>query len=239
MTRRQGSDPKNIDIVVPAFREVATIRQSLDRMIRIFEEEWNDSFRIIVVTDGSDDGTPQQVRLVQSDSVTLIECVANRGKGAALRVGMQASDAALVAQLDSDLDLHPESLVTLVSILKSQKFDAVVGSKRHPDSMVSYPTFRKILSTGYLRLVGLLFGLDVSDTQTGAKVFVGRALRQVLPRVSEKGFVFDLDLLNELHRNGFVIGEGPVKLDYQFGSSVGLKTVFTMLWGTFRVWRSR
>jgi glycosyltransferase involved in cell wall biosynthesis len=206
-------------------------------MVSVFDQAWPGSFRILVVTDGSDDGTPELVRLMGSPYVELIECEINRGKGAALRVGMMQSQAELVGQLDADLDLHPETLVTLVDILKRSELSAVVGSKSHPDSQVGYPFRRRILSKGYQLLVATLFGLSVTDTQTGAKVFVGSTLRKVLPEVTEQGFVFDLDLLKELHRHGCSIGEGPIQLDYQFDSSIRIGDAHKMLLETLRVWR--
>lgn len=228
---------RKIDVVVPAFREAPTIRQALDRMINVFNQAWPNSFKIFVVTDGSDDGTPDVVRKMGSPHIEVIECETNRGKGAALRVGMLQSRAEIVGQLDADLDLHPNTLVGLVDILQHHQLSAVVGSKSHPKSQLGYPFRRRVLSKGYQLLVSILFGLSVTDTQTGAKVFIGRALRQALPNVTEQGFVFDLELLTELHRHGCSIGEGPIQLDYQFDSSIRLVDVQKMLLETLRVWR--
>jgi len=206
-------------------------------MVNVFNQAWPNSYKIFVVTDGSDDGTPDVVRNLGLPNVEVIECEINRGKGAALRVGMLQSRAEIVGQLDADLDLHPETLVGLIDILQDRQLSAVVGSKSHPRSEVGYPFRRRVLSKGYQVLVSMLFGLSVTDTQAGAKAFRGQALRQALPNVTEQGFVFDLDLLKELHRHKCSIGEGPIQLDYQFDSSIRLVDVHRMLLETLRVWR--
>jgi hypothetical protein len=85
----------------------------------------------------------------------------------------------------------------------------------------------------YQRLVRLLFGLDVTDTQTGMKLVRRDVLDAVLPRMVEKRFAFDLEFLVVARRLGYVrVLEAPVHLDYQFRSSVDVRAVLNILLDT-------
>ena len=113
----------------------------------------------------------------------------------------------------------------------------VVGSKLHPKSIIEYPLFRKLQSHAYRVLVNSLFDLGITDTQTGLKI--GRALAFVksLPDSEIDGFAFDLSLLVNASKLNFRLSEVPVELNYQFESSVRLKSAIQTLLDTFRVYR--
>jgi hypothetical protein len=106
----------------------------------------------------------------------------------------------------------------------------VIGSKRHPLSNVDYPITRRVMSWCYQRLVRILFGLNVRDTQTGMKLIRRNVLDAVLPRMLEKRFAFDLEFLVVAKRLGHSrFLEAPVRLDYKFASSVSPRAVFRIL----------
>ena len=67
--------------------------------------------------------------------------------------------------------------------MEESNADVVIGSKRHPLSIINYPTTRKVLSGGYHFLTRILFHLDLSDTQTGLKLFKYEVLKEILPRI--------------------------------------------------------
>jgi glycosyltransferase involved in cell wall biosynthesis len=164
----------------------------------------------------------------------------NHGKGAALREGFAQSDGSIVCFIDADGDLDPSVLPSMVRQIKQQKFDIVYGSKLHALSNVEMSRLRRMISSGFRLLVKLLFRFDVSDTQTGVKVFSGSLIREALPLASENGFNIDLELFVVAHALGYQrFGSHPIILHRKGESSVGLTTVFQMLFSTLRLFRRR
>lgn len=136
------------------------------------------------------------------------------------------------------MELHPEGIGRLVTSVRAGA-DVAIGSKRHVESQVQYPIPRRIQSLAYQLLVRILFRLNVSDTQTGLKVFRGDLLRAVAPTVTSDGFAFDLELLVALHDAGATIVDGPVRLDYSFETTTGISSTIQVLRDTIQLFLRR
>jgi glycosyltransferase involved in cell wall biosynthesis len=174
-------------------------------------------FEIVVVDDGSADETSRGIEGVARElaGVRPVFLEQNMGKGAALRAGFQAARGNFVLLLDADLDLPPRQAAGFFDILERKKADVVIGSKRHPQSVLNYPWTRRVVSNVYYCLVKILIGLPVRDTQTGIKLFKREVLSWVLPRMLVKRFAFDLEVLAIAHEKGFRVAEAPITLDFQ------------------------
>lgn len=225
----------SVSVVLPAFREGSTVFLALERLLDALDSIGR-SFEVLVVSDGSDDDTVAQAE--RHEGVRVIAYGQHRGKGNALRVGAAESTGRAVVFIDADLDLDPAGIGGLVELLDAGA-DAAVGSKRHPQSQVSYPALRRLQSAAYQRLIRLLFDLDLTDTQTGLKAFRGDILREVSAGVASDGFAFDLELLAALRDRGCTIAEGPVRLDFQFSSTTNVRATIEVLRDTFRIARAR
>lgn len=240
MTRDEAHLPQDslaVSVVVPAYMEAATIVESVGRMLVQFQDDFRGAFEIIVVIDGDVDETSDNLKVITDPRVRVVKNFRNRGKGSALRDGFRVAKAPVIAQLDADLDLHPRNVGGLYRYLRRESCDAVVGSKFHAGSEVAYPKLRRFQSRIYQFIVQMMFGLRLSDTQTGVKVFDREALISVIDVVAETGFVFDLDLLAAMSDSGYRLAEGPVHLDYQFSSSLPPWAAGVMMIHTLRVWR--
>ncbi|MCL4545074.1 MAG: glycosyltransferase [Chloroflexi bacterium] len=233
----------DLSVVIPAFNEEELIERAIRTTLReLLTLEVN--FEIIVVDDGSTDETFKRAEGVAGTlnrhtpaSVAVLRYPANGGKGYAVRYGVQHSTGRWVAFLDADLDLHPRLLSRLVLVQQETGADVVIGSKRHPESVVNYPTERKLYSTAYYWLCRLLFGLPVHDTQTGIKLLRGDFARNVLPHLQVDRFAFDLEMLAEAHRRGLRLAEAPIELNFarQFGR-IGVRDIAGILTDTFIIW---
>ncbi len=224
---------------MPAFQEGKTIRRALTRLVDTLEGGPSE-FEIIVVADGCTDNTADEVRLLtERFPITVIEYEPNRGKGFALRTGAEKAIGDYVAFFDADLDIDPRTLNVLYGQLLNSRADGVVGSKFHRQSIVKYPLVRRLQSKVFILIIFALFRLKIRDTQTGAKVFRGNLVRQVVPSIVPTGFGFDVELLVKSHDLGFRIEEGPVILTYQYSSSVRFRTVIHMLREIMEVYRRR
>lgn len=229
-----------LSVIVPAFREARHIRGSMERLSDCLDG-LDLAYEVILVCDGNPDGTYSEALAGASHRVHPYGYSPNMGKGYALRYGFERSSGDLVAFIDADLDLDPDGIAHFVDVLTEEHADVVVGSKRHPDSQVTYPAFRRFQSWVYQGIVGLLFDLRLTDTQTGLKLFRREVLEAAMPRLRVRRFAFDLELLVLAHRLGYEhIVEAPVHLNYHFGSTTGVRAVFDVLNDTLAIfWRLR
>lgn len=206
-----------VSIIMPAFNESEHIVKNLREAVATFDAFACD-YEVIVVDDGSPDSThihASRILLDHPDRVRIVRYDVNQGKGNALIAGFVHSRGDYVVFLDADMDLHPSQLPTFFTRLDASGADAVIGSKRHPESKVDYPFIRTIYSTCYYAMIRVLFGLPLRDTQTGLKLFRRSLLDNVLPRVLAKRFAFDIELLAIAHRLGYHVVDAPVHLEFR------------------------
>jgi len=189
---------------------------------------------VVVVSDGSIDGTAERLLEQRAAGLRVIHYDRNLGKGYAVKAGTLAANGDWVALVDADLDLDPASIPLFLATARDEQLDFAIGSKRHPDSAVQYPASRRLASWCYQQLNRVLFRLDVRDTQVGLKVFSRRVADEVVPLLLVKRFAFDLELLAVASSLGYDrIRELPIRLDYRFsGSGVGSLAVLGALWDT-------
>jgi Glycosyl transferase family 2 len=224
-----------LSVVVPVYnggdqivQNVTAIRDEVARGIG------SDALELIVVSDGSIDGTAERLLESRSEDTRVIHYDRNLGKGYAVKAGALASRGAWVALVDADLDIDPRSVADYLDVARRDGLDFAIGSKRHQESVVRYPRSRRVASWCYQQLNRLLFRLDVRDTQVGLKVFSREVVDDVVPLLLVKRFAFDLELLAVSSALGHDrIRELPVRLDYRFtGSALGSGAVLRALWDT-------
>lgn len=230
-----------LSIVLPCHNAGATLP---DLLRRIGAETGGTrgvpSHEVIVVSDGSTDDTVAAATAFERDGVRVLMYPDRSGKGAALRIGLGEARGRYIAFLDGDGDIDPAALSAFVELMHLYQPDIVLGSKRHPLSEVTYPATRRMLSWGYHRLTRLLFRIDVSDTQTGCKLMRRDVLEDVLPRMVERRFAFDLELLVIARRLGYTrLFEAPVRIEHGFSSHVDLAAVVRIFLDTLAIFHRR
>jgi glycosyltransferase involved in cell wall biosynthesis len=208
---------EKISVIVPAYNESALIAHNV-REIQAAFSAFAPDCEIILIDDGSIDETWR--RAAEADrsggkSIRILRYERNMGKGYALACGTRHANGQYIVFLDADLDLHPDQIPRFFDQLLRDDADAVIGSKWHPQSHVTYPGWRRLLSRGYYALTHLLFGLPLRDTQTGLKLFRAAPLKAVVPRLLAKRFAFDIELLTVMHRSGYRIVEAPVDVRFR------------------------
>ena len=220
-------DSSVLSVIVPAYncktidKDLAFIKLHLDLLNRPYE--------LICVVDGlknSKDKTRQLATSFKGKYTKVYFYPVNKGKGYAVRFGMARAKGGTIAFIDAGSDLHARGLGLALEHLKWYQADIIVGSKRHHASKVDYPWQRKILSFIVQKTTRFFFGLNVSDTQTGLKVFRREVLVKVLPRLIVKRWAFDLEILTVANRLGFKrIFESPVEISHNFSSNVDFSSV--------------
>ncbi len=200
-----------VSVVMPAFNEEAFIVEAVRRVEDVLEE-LGVGFEIIVVNDGSTDGTLARLRRLAAvcPRLRVLSYDVNVGKGHAVKLGVLSAAGEFVVIVDSDLDVSPGRLGEYLAALR--RADLVVASKRHPLSRVETPLVRRFLSLGYNVLVRLLLGVGVRDAQTGLKAARGDFLRRAFRVIVVKRFAYDTELLLVARLLGARVVELPVSL---------------------------
>ena len=229
---------EKVSIIMPAYNEASWIKSSIEETARAFSE-FGCAWELAVMDDGSTDDTYEKaLELIEKYPHQLIvkKNPYNLGKGRAIKKALRYISGDYVVFLDADMDLPPLQIQALFDIMRLDCADIVIGSKLHPNSIVSYPASRRLVSFVYYLLVRMLFNLPCHDTQTGLKLFKTEVLRNVFPRILVKKFAFDLEVLVNAHHLGYKITEAPIVLTTRrrYGR-IGLKAVFTTLWDTLAV----
>ena len=203
-----GEDfPSLISIVIPVYNERRTIRQVLDRVLK--SDVYGIQKEIVVVDDASTDGTwdiLKQVKNEVEDNMMLIRHSKNKGKGAALRTGFAYCRGEIIIIQDADLEYDPGDYPKLLEPILKGKADVVYGSR-----FVTYRPHRTFhfwhyLGNKFLTLISnILTGLNLSDMETGYKVFRSGILSQIL--LKEERFGFEPEFTAKIARLGLRICE--------------------------------
>ncbi len=187
-------------------------------------------FEIIAVSDGSTDGSEATLEGMPAE-VKVIVLPENRGKGGALHAGFARARGSWLGFVDSDGDIDPAHLVDYLRVARRGGFDIVFANKKHDLSESASSPFRKLVSFGFSSIVGTLFSLGVNDTQTGCKLVRRDVMADVLPRMRETRFAFDLELFVTAVTAGYRdLRPQPVRLEERMGgSTVTKKTILRTL----------
>jgi glycosyltransferase involved in cell wall biosynthesis len=217
MPSKKDSRP-NLSVIMPAFNEGMHIHANIKRVCETLEGL---HYEIIVVDDGSSDNTFTESQRAANEGhpVCAVRQEVNRGKGACLFHGFEFANGELVAFLDSDLEIAPENLLALIKVMHETNADVVAGVKDLQANQ--FPPIRRLMSRGYRAMVAFLFGLTITDTQTGIKLFHREVLTDAIPRVSARRFAFDIELLVAASRFGYRIVEQPVEISYRRSGGLG------------------
>lgn len=205
------SIPVGVSVILPAYNEEETISKAIEKVQNILTDGHYD-FEIIVVDDGSLDGTRKEALEAATDHrIKVVGYSTNMGKGYAIKYGLEFAFGEYVLFMDSDMEIDPSNIHEYLSSLREA--DIVIASKRHPRSSVKQPTVRRLLSYCFHIFVKLVTGLRFSDTQTGLKAFRIEAAEKIMPLSSVKGYAFDVEVLTVASLLKFKIIELPINIE--------------------------
>jgi dolichyl-phosphate beta-glucosyltransferase len=202
----------HLTIVIPAYNEKSRIAPTLERVTDYLgRQPWPAD--IIVVLDGSTDGTRSEIARVcgSASNVTVLDHAVNRGKGYAVRTGMLAATGRYVLFTDADLSTPIEEASRLLAALDAGA-DVAIGSRALTASNVAIrqPWWRESMGRTFNWFVQLLTVRGISDTQCGFKCFRREAAQRVFALQRLERFAFDVEVLWIAQRFGYRIVELPV-----------------------------
>ncbi|MGD2068892.1 MAG: glycosyltransferase family 2 protein [Gemmatimonadota bacterium] len=214
----------DVSIVIPAYNEENRLGPTLRDAADYFASTGR-TFEIIVVDDGSRDGTSELVRSLMPEmpSLRLIRLAANRGKGHAVRTGVVNSAGRLVLFADADGATPFPEFQRLERAIAGGA-DVAIGSRavRGEEVEVRAKLYRRIIGRAFHLLVSTLTVKGFEDTQCGFKLFRSAVAHDLFSRLRMDGFVFDVEVLLMARRGGYEVDEIPVNWEHQPGSRVNL-----------------
>jgi glycosyltransferase involved in cell wall biosynthesis len=208
--------PPELSIIIPAFNEEKRLGGTLTRIREYFDAHpaGPDGIEIIVVDDGSTDGTARLVEewASQTPRLRLVSNGENRGKGYSVRHGMLEARGRVALFTDADLSSPIEESQKLLRALRVGH-DVAIGSRALDRSLivVHQSRFREIAGMIFNAFVRLFTGLPFEDTQCGFKAFVREPSRIIFEQQRTERFGFDPEILFLAQRHGLRSAEIPVR----------------------------
>ena len=229
---------RTLSVIVPVYNERNTVAEVLRRMRRV---ELPVDLEVVVVDDGSTDGTAQILAALEDSTVQVVHHPSNLGKGAAIRTGLQHVRGELVLIQDADLEYDPEDWPRLLRPVLRGRSQVVYGS-RFGGEGGSMPA-SDWMGNRFLSLVtNLLYNTSLSDMECGYKLFTRKVLDDIT--IESDRFDFEPEITAKVLRRGYRIYEVPVsyagrpasegrKFDWRDGVRA-LGTLVRYRWGKLR-----
>ena len=217
-----------LSIVIPAFNEEGRIIRTLEKTVSYLEKQGYES-EVIVVSDGSTDGTMRAVLKMIGDSsvrVRVFEYHPNRGKGYAVRFGMLQGTGSIIMFMDADYAVPISDLERGIRIIESG-CDLAIGSRAVDGSRVTarQNIFRELSARFYTLVQNSYLGISYPDTQCGFKLFRRQAARELFGRQRLESVIFDPEILWLARKLGFRAAEFPVHWQHVANSRIQYDTI--------------
>lgn len=209
-----------LSIVIPLYNEQERFHL-LQLAIERFQQNWNGAVEFIYVNDGSTDNTLellQQTYVNQSNELhqhIIVDQAENRGKGYALKSGVEQATGDHILTLDADMAAHPNELSNWLKDLELELFPddiILIGSREHSRSTIqSDGNQRRLLGRAFNYYVQTLSGLPIHDTQCGFKLFPSNIAKWLFGQLQETGWAHDIEILHLAKLYNISIREMPLR----------------------------
>jgi dolichyl-phosphate beta-glucosyltransferase len=213
-------DEPVLSIVIPAFNEERRLPKTLAE-VRRFAECQQAAIEVLIINDGSTDGTAQVVQAETEHwpALRLVDAP-HRGKGGAVRAGVLAARGQFVAIADADLSMPVEQFSRFNAQVFSRS-DVAIGSREAPGSRrFNEPVYRHLMGRFFNLLVQILVLPGIKDTQCGFKVIRRSVALELCRSQTIDGWAFDVEWLAIAYRRGYGIEEVPIDWYHEARSSI-------------------
>lgn len=224
-----NSDNLKLSVIIPVYNEV---RHIADLLQSLFALDIN--IEVIVVNDGSSDGTLDALDKFYNHNLKIISHLKNCGKGEAIKSGLIEASGNIILIQDGDLEYNPKDYQKLLAPFLDRDASVVYGtrlSRRHLHKHPIHYLGNKLITL----LVNLLYGVSLKDVCTGYKVFKTEVLKNF--KLNSRRFDFDIEITSRLLRHKYKIYEIPIfyqRRSYNEGKKFGWRDRLVTIYSIFR-----
>jgi glycosyltransferase involved in cell wall biosynthesis len=215
------TEKQKLSVVMPVFNERATIETIMRRVLSVVLDV---EMELIIVDDGSTDGTRELLQQLDDPRVRVILQPENQGKGAALRRGFEEVSGSIIIVQDADLEYDPREYPAMIEPILDGRADVVFGSRflggPHRVLLFWHYVGNRMLTT----LSNIMTDLNLTDMETCYKAFRTEVVRSIT--LKENRFGFEPEFTAKVARRGYRIYEVPISYSgrsYDEGKKIGAK----------------
>lgn len=226
-----------LSIILPTYNE----RENLPIIIWLlfkYLKTCKLEFEIIIIEDGSPDGTLQVAQRLQEiygkDQIVILNRGAKLGLGTAYKSGLELATGELIILMDADLSHHPKFIPEFLKLATDNNYDIVTGTRYAGDGGVyGWDYKRKIISCGANVLTQLALGPSVTDLTGSFRLYKKPVLKRLMAMTKSKGYAFQMEIIVLAEQLGYKIGEVPISfVDRLYGQSkMGIEEIVRFLYG--------
>lgn len=232
-------DKPSITLIIPMYNESSIIADTAKTVSEYMQKNF-DSYEVLFADDGSLDGSENIVRELQLPNVRVVGYEKNRGKGCAIRTGMLEAQGEIVMFTDADLAYGTEVIKRVYDTLSASDANMLIGSRNlSEDGYEGYTLLRKLMSKIYIKVLCVVGGFKLSDSQCGCKAYKGEAVKEIFGRCKVDGFAFDFESILWAQKLGYKIVEMPVKIVNHRESTVNVVKDTVRMLGDLRKMKKR
>ncbi len=231
-----------LSIVIPCYNEAGRIQTTLDRIDLVMKnyiiEKPGFSYEILAVENGSTDNTIEILRS-SIEGICNLSCIhSEKGKGNAIKKGVQEAKGEKVLVTDADNSTDISYVKEMLEKMDREDVDIVNSSRRMKGSKISVKqgALRQICGNTFHMLVKILFNLPVTDTQNGFKLFKTKSAREIYGQIQTSGWVTEVELFSIAKKSGLKVVEVPVTWNDEEGSTLGLADAPAIGKDLFKLW---
>lgn len=217
-----------LSVIMPVYNEYNTVKQAIQKVISV---ELSIEKELIIVDDGSNDGTRDILKGISDPCIKIIYHEKNKGKGAALKTGFDSVTGDIIIIQDADLEYDPNDYVHLINPIIFNKADVVYGSR-----FLSGPhrvlLFWHFVGNKLITLVAdMLYNINLTDIETGYKAFRSKILKEI--KFSSNSFGFEAEFTAKVAKRKYCIYEVPIQYlgrTYEEGKKITWRDGAIALW---------
>lgn len=201
----------DISVIIPAYNEEYLIKNTINDIARYLSDK-NYSFEIIVINDGSKDGTYEILKKISEklECLKIINHKVNEGKGKSVKDGVILSKGENILFTDADLSAPMTNLDYMLEEIR-KGYDIVIASREVEGALIKKrPLHRKIMGRIFNIIISILGFNGIRDTQCGFKLFKSQVAKDIFSKSRINGYAFDVEILHIAEMKGYKIKEYPV-----------------------------
>ena len=229
-----------LSVLIPMYNEKNIVESTAKTLTEYLEPKFGDEYEIVFSNDGSTDGCGELVRALDLPNVRVVSYPDNRGKGSAVREGIKKCVGDVIVCTDCDLAYGTDAIINIYNRMISGGEHVIIGSRNiSSDGYEGYTLMRKLMSKVYIKVLCIMGGFKLTDSQCGCKAFSGKAAKDIFSRCEVDGFAFDFEAILWAGKLGYRIKEMPVKVINHRDSKINvIKDTFRMLSDLRRIKKS-